>query len=156
MQRLFLPLALVVAIPATLLSAACGGGGDEAGSDADYVAAVCTTIGALQATLNDLGDELSGAETVDEINEALDLFAEALDDAAGDLDEARPPADVSDSHDAVVDAFREAADAMADGNVEALDAFDPDSIDPPATARQRLAEAAAQEPACAGLGIFEL
>jgi hypothetical protein len=156
MQRLFMPFAvLALAIPATLLSA-CGGGDDEPGSDAEYVAAVCTTIGGLQATLNDLGDELSGAETVDEISEALDLFAAALNDAAGDLDDARPPADVRDSHNAVVDAFREAAGAMADGNVEALDTFDPGSIEPPATARQRLAAAAAQEPACQGLGIFEL
>jgi hypothetical protein len=156
MQRLFLPLAvLAVALPATLLSA-CGGGGDEPGDDSEYVAAVCTTVGDLQTRLNDLGGELSDAGTVAEINEALGLFAEALDAAADELDDARPPADVRDSHDAVVDAFREAADAMAGGNIEALDEFDPGAIEPPATARQRLAAAAAQEPACAGLGIFEL
>ena len=135
---------------------ACGGDGGEGdgGDDGAYVATICSTVGDLEARLEELASSIDEAGTVDELNDVLDQFAEALGDAADRIDDADPPADVREAHDEVVEAFKDAAEAMEEGDIEALQSFNPGGLAVPGSARERLAAAAADAPECAGLGIF--
>lgn len=150
-----LTLAAIVLGVVAFAGACGGGGGDANGSDEDYVVAICSTVAELETEVQALGTAIEDAGTVDELNEVLGKFAEAFEAAADRLDEAAPPADVREAHKRVVDAFQDAADAMESGDAASLEGFDPGSLELPASARERLAAAAANAPQCQGLGIFD-
>ncbi len=148
-------LALTVVVVAGVLLAACGGGGGDPATDEEYVKAVCVSVGNLQDEMSSLTADAASATDVESLQKLMDNVAKALDSAADELDDVNPPADVKDSHDQVVQAFRDAAKSMEDGDIEALNNFDPGTIAPDEAVQERLSAAARNVDECNGLGLFD-
>lgn len=128
------------------LAIACGGG-DDTGSDEDYVKAFCEAkrafSEALPAAIKAVND--SGGKDPGRIARPYEDLADAFDD----MD---PPEDLKDWHDNATDRLKDRAKAIKDG--QAGDASDPVSGIPDGP-RARLRQQAEKEPACNQLNVFE-
>lgn len=140
-------IGLLVAGLSLLVTAACGGGG-SAGSDEDYVAAICKAQQSFQAALERLSQDRSiGSE-----QEAVAALIPAVEQLAKDFKAAKPPADVKDYHNKVAKALEDGAKALKkDKNLANLDALDPGP--PPAEAGQRLQALADDNADCTFAGF---
>lgn len=146
-------VAPVLGVVAGVVLVGCGGGGEPA-TDEEYVRAVCSSVADLRAEIDELTDQEPDASDLDALRELMEDFAAALDDAADALDDVNPPGDVARSHDDVVKAFRAAATAMEDGEIEALQDFDPGANEFDPAVQERLGAIAGDIKECEGLGLF--
>lgn len=148
----------IVALGAFALSA-CGGGDDDGGggnaaSDEQYVRGVCDALASFQDELTKISD--AEPNSVDDLQKLMNSLADAIENVADDLDNINPPADVADSHNAIVQLFRDAVEPLREGDLEALSALEPgNAFDPPADVQARLNAAAQNVEECQGLGVFE-
>ena len=155
-------LLLVLAMSAAFgLAAIACSDDDEAGSDEDYVKAVCQATSRFVERSADFDDEVAQI-MADADNEAegrakvLELTVEPVSDFANDLEKANPPADVKEFHDQVVGDWKALAKAQEDGDLEAYgeaaDGFT--DFEAPQAVRDRLNAVAASNSECADGGFF--
>ena len=143
-----------------LAAVACGGDGGP-GSDEEYVKAVCQAVNRSVERSAEIEDEIdeimAGADNEDEaLEEVFKLTAKPISDFANDLAKAKPPADMKEFHDQVVDAFKTHAKQLEDGDREALvrsaGAFD--FLEPPQAIQDRLNAVAANTSECDDSDFF--
>ena len=162
-----LPARWLLLVPAVFgafaMAAVACGGDSEAGSDEDYVKAVCQAGSRLEERSADLEAELeqimADADSETEgLAEVLELTAPLISDFANDLEKANPPADVEEFHEQLVDAFKSIARLTEDGDVEAYleqseDAFA--NFEPPRAIQDRLNAVAANISECGDSDFFD-
>jgi|GEM_PF-5027480 len=161
MARLFLALCAVAFL------AACGGDGlappPTAGptptrapvseQDTNYASAVCRAFGKYLASFS-AAQQADPALFGDQAK-LLRVAAPILDTFRKDMDRAKPPKDMENFHDALVERVKTMAQRAKDGSVVStaeLADFTKNAPLPPATVRDRLQEAAGSRPECAGTG----
>lgn len=136
----------VMLVVAGIAAQACGGG-DDAGSDAEYVADVC---GAL-TSFNDGLNELTATATNADPEKLANDFEDLLRDLGNALDDANPPDDVREAHDGMVDALDGAADAVEEGGIDALFDLELPEVQLDPEVRNRLQLEFNTSPECSGL-----
>lgn len=157
---------LLVALTTALL-AACGGDGlappPTAGptptrapvSDQDrgYALAVCNAFGSYLSAFNE--ETRQDPQLFSDQAKLLRVAAPILDRFAKDMDRANAPKDMENFHDHVVERVKAMAKKAKDGSVVStaeLADFTKDAPLPPATVRERMAEAAATQQRCSQTG----
>ena len=140
-----------ILVASSSLLVACGGG-DDAGSDEDYVKAMCESGDVFTAAI---GAAMAAAFDDDE-QAATEAFTEALSDWVDAIDDANPPEDAAEAHDALVDSLKQAVEALEDGDADLETAFDDidDAPEPPQAVQDRLAAIAADTPECTDSDFF--
>lgn len=133
-------------------SAACGGGG-AAGSDEDYVTAIC------EAT-SELTDVMFAAFTSDDEEKAEEAVLNGYEDFLAALERANPPSDMSDVHEQMVDGLDSAIETLKEegmGGADAEAAFNALDVieDPSAETQERLTKVAASIEGCEGFDLFD-
>ena len=148
LTRSLLAVAAVLVVPASL---ACGGG-DDTGSDDDYVVAFCDARRQFSTDLDAAIKQVSAAGGGE-----FDKVSDTFEELANDFDEMKPPEDVKDWHDAAVKQLNETADKVEkDKNLQAVTTLRADPLSGmPAGPRNRLRENAKGQEACKGLNVFE-
>lgn len=157
---------LAFALASTLLAACSGGGlakpptpgptptrGAVAGTDTEYMRQVCRAFGRY---LTDFGAETQRDPNLfSDQAKLLRVAAPILANFARDLDKAKPPKDMANYHDALVERVKTSASKAKGGLVltsAELGNFSKDAPLPPVTVRERIAEAASSVPECAESG----
>ena len=137
-----------------LVAAACGddddGGGD--GSDESYVRGLCSAVSSMQSDAEEAFEDFD-PQSVDEIEDALETLQDVFGDFVNDLEDLNPPADVSEYHDQVVEAFQAQEELLEEGTLDALSEFgDFDVPSPPQAVQDRLSAVAENTSECDDLG----
>ena len=154
-RRIWLIVGLATLGAFALIAAACGddddgGGGD--GSDEDYVRGLCSAVSSMQADAQEAFEDFD-PQSVDDIEDALETLQDVFGDFVEELEDLNPPADVSEYHDQVVEAFQAQQDLLEDGTLDALQQFgDFDTPNPPQAVSDRLSAVAEDTPECDDLG----
>jgi hypothetical protein len=97
--------------------AGCGGGDGGNGSalsKADYEAAMQALQADLQASTEELQDAFSDPTDIPAMTEGLRQTADLMDKASQSLDDIKPPEDVADPHQTMVDLSALAADKLSE------------------------------------------
>jgi len=132
---------------------ACGGG-SGGGSDANYVAAICSAekkfTDSLQAVTSD-------PAVLTDANALTAKLAPAFDQFAKDFAKASPPSDVKDWHTATSKQFADMAASLKTGkDLQSLFSSDGAAVpDPPQAASDRLSKVAATNKDCLATGTFQ-
>jgi|CXWL01.1.fsa_nt_gi hypothetical protein len=92
---------------ASLVVSACGGGGLTLEEYFDKLEEIDADAG---ERLDEIGNDISDAEDLDEVKDLVDDFSEALEDYVGGLEDLKPPGDAEDAHEDYVAAANEALD----------------------------------------------
>jgi hypothetical protein len=92
---------------ASLVVSACGGGGLTLEEYFDKLEEMDADAG---EQLDEIGNDISDAEDLDEVKDLVDDFSEALEDYVGGLEDLKAPGDAEDAHDDYVAAASEALD----------------------------------------------
>lgn len=147
-------LAWLMLAPALLamVFAACGGDDDDdggstsgaTGSDAAFVSSICK---AFLTFSTDLDKVMADASSITDEKAAAKKFAEPFDKLAKSFSDAKPPKDVKDWHSQASKTLTNAAKAMKDGDLAALEGID-DLPDMPAGASERLEKLATDNKDC--------
>ena len=136
-------LAWLLLAPAMLamVFAACGGGDDDdggggggTGSDEAFVASICKSFNTFST---DLDKVMKDASSLTDEKAAAKKFAEPFDKLATNFANAKPPKDLKDWHSDASKVLKDAAKAMKDGDLAALENLD-DLPDTPSGASDRL------------------
>lgn len=146
-------LAWLLLAPAmlTMVFAACGGGDDDdggggggTGSDEAFVASICKSFNTFST---DLDKVMKDASSLTDEKAAAKKFAEPFDKLATNFANAKPPKDLKDWHSDASKVLKDAAKAMKDGDLAALENLD-DLPDPPSGASDRLEKIAKDNKDC--------
>jgi len=146
-------LAWLLLAPAMLamVFAACGGGDDDdggggggTGSDEAFVASICKSFNTFST---DLDKVMKDASSLTDEKAAAKKFAEPFDKLATNFANAKPPKDLKDWHSDASKVLKDAAKAMKDGDLAALENLD-DLPDPPSGASDRLEKIAKDNKDC--------
>jgi len=131
----------------TLAFAACGGDDDGGGSDEGYVKALCNATNSFTADLDE-------AFTATDEEEATEKFIEAFNAFVDNMAAADPPSDAKEAHEAMVNALRDAQDAVEEDGLDALEALDVPTVEPDQDVQDRLTKAAEGIEECEGADLF--
>ena len=121
--------------------------------DRSYALAVCNAFGAYLTSFN--AETQKDPQLFSDQAKLLRVAAPILDRFAKDMDRAKAPNDMKNFHDHVVERVKTMAKEAKDGAVVStaeLANFTKDAPLPPATVRERLAEAAGTQPRCGQTG----
>ncbi len=152
-----------------LLGGACFGGGDGAAqpptpgptptraavseTDRAYARAVCGAFGKYLASFS--AETQRDPQLFADQAKLLRIAAPILDTFAKDLDRAKPPKDMANYHDALVERVKVIVKKARDGQVvstQELSQISKGAPLPPSTVRERMAEAANALPECQSTG----
>jgi hypothetical protein len=149
-QGTLLALALTTA---TVLAAglACGGG-DDTGSDGDYVVAFCDARRQFSSDLDAAVKQVSAAGGGE-----FDRIADTFTELADDFDEMKPPEDLKDWHENASKQLSETASKIKkEKNLQAVTSLQRDPLSGmPEEPRERLKKEAENQESCKGLNAFE-
>jgi len=146
-------LAWLLLAPAMLamVFAACGGGDDDGGgggggtgSDEAFVASICKAFATFST---DLDKTMKDASSITDEKEAAKKFAAPFETLAKNFSNAKPPKDLKDWHSKASKTLTDAAKAMKDGDLKALENID-DLPDPPKDASDRMEKIAKDNKDC--------
>ena len=158
---------LIAVFAVALVLVACSGGGAAApptagptptraavsNSDTAYVRAVCGAFGRYLGALN--AATRADPQLFSDQAKLLRTAAPILETFGKDLDKAKPPKDMANFHDAVVERAKTIAARAKSGGLAStaeLGNISKGAPLPPATVRQRMSEAANALPECANSG----
>ena len=146
---------MTAALGAALLipfAVACGGGGDDTGSDDDYVIAFCDARRQFSTDLDAAVKQVSAAGGGE-----FDKIANTFEELANDFDDMKPPEDLEEWHDNAADQLNSTADKVKkDKNLQAVTSLQTDPLaGMPEGPRNRLRDNAKNQESCKGLNVFE-